>query len=178
MILYHNFHLTPKEYQKADLHKLLPVFNDCPHCHAQLRLYRHGFRNRYALLFSVVLLLVVCRFRCRCCNKTFTLLPTFLLPRFQSTNQSILSFLHSRWKVGQDTVYRQLSYFYRRRFLQNLLLLQGFLCSLGNRDPVPSNPKEKAMTLLDRMISGGGCEALAQKFFAQFQQSFMAPHAV
>jgi transposase-like protein len=173
MILYHDFGLTPEEYQKCDLKKILPVFDVCPHCHAHLQLYRHGFRNRYALVLGIVFLLVVCRFRCRCCKKSFTLLPSFLLPQFQNTASSIISFLHSGWKIGKDSIYRQLSYFYRKRFLQNLPLLQGFMIGLGNRDPVPSDKKEKAITILEWMLSVG-CEALVQKFFAQFHQSFMA----
>ena len=177
MIIYHDFGLTPQQYQEADIKLLLPVIEACPCYDAQTRLYRHGFRNHYALLAESAFLLLVCRFRCRYCKKTFTLLPTFLLPRFQSTLDTVLGILTSRWKHGKDTTYRQLSYFYRRRFLQNLPLLQGFLYSLGYRDAVPSSQKERATTLLDR-LSSGGCEVLAQKFFARFHQSFMATNAV
>lgn len=173
MILYHDFGLTPEKYQESDLQKILPVFETCPHCHAHLRLYRHGFRNRYAMVLGVVLLLVICRFRCRCCKKTFTLLPSFLLPHFQNTASSIMSFLYSILKTGKDSIYRQLSYFYRKRFLQNLPLVQGFMAGLGIRDPVPSDKKEKAITILEWMLSIG-CETPVQEFFAQYNQSFMA----
>ncbi len=52
----------------------------CRHCQAESGIHRHGryYRKLYTLLEEVKL--VIFRFKCSTCGKTFSLLPPFLIP--------------------------------------------------------------------------------------------------
>ena len=52
----------------------------CRHCQAQGRFHRHGFYTRKLYTLFEALDLVIFRFKCTTCERTFGLFPPFLLP--------------------------------------------------------------------------------------------------
>ena len=174
MIHYHDYGLSPEEYKNSDIKLIIPTFGTClnPQCRAVDRLYKHGYRTRYAVLGCLALLIVICRLKCRHCKKTFTIMPSFLLKKFQYTAPSILSFLSQFFKHRHYRVYRQLIYFYRKRFLSNIKLVEMFFRSDGNSRIFPQNFNEKAMKLIE-LITEDGIENFCEKFSTRFGKHFM-----
>lgn len=71
---------------------LLMTLNGCPkewrptvcrHCAAEAGFHRHGHYNRTLYTLEEVLEIVIFRFKCKSCEKTFGLLPSFV-ERYQS----------------------------------------------------------------------------------------------
>jgi len=174
MVHYHNYSLTPQEYASADMKSIVPVYNVClnPDCRAVDRLYRHGYRERYAIIGYLVILILICRVKCRHCKKAFTILPSFLLKKFQHTAANIISFLKDFFEDKYSCAYRQLLYFYRKKFLSNINLFEMFFRDAGIREVLPGSVKEKAMRLIELILSQG-VENFHQKFLTRFGKHFM-----
>ena len=177
MSQYHDFGLNPQEYASTDIKNIVPIFEVClnPKCRAVDRLYRHGYRQRYAIVGCIILLIFICRLKCRHCKKAFTILPSFLLRKFQHTVGSIMDFLRDFFKRRYSGVYRQLLYFYRKRFLSNLNLFEMFFRSTGIMDIFPQDLFERAMKVIELIIEEG-VEIFNQKFSTRFDKHFMTPN--
>ena len=120
------------------------------------------------------LFIPILRLKCPGCEKTFSLLPDFLLPFYQTPVKLILEYLKRYWAGQKPTVYYQKLQFYHRRFLRNLNLVEAFFREMGCRDKIPRNIKEKAIKLLEMVRAFPKAETFARRFFDHFQQSFMA----
>ncbi len=154
---------------------VFPIIEVCPFldCKAVHKLYRHGFRKRYAVAGRDVFSLVICRIRCPICGRVLTILPSFLLERFITVLDSMIEILAHKFKQNLNLVSRQLVAFYTRRFLRNLNHIEIFIRSLGCRDSLPTNPVEKAIRFIE-MIRTTGKETFTTRFFAHFNKSIMA----
>jgi len=71
---------------------LLFILNGCPkelrpkacrHCAAEAGFHRHGHYSRMLYTFEEILEIIIFRFKCKACGKTFGLLPSFV-ERYQS----------------------------------------------------------------------------------------------
>jgi hypothetical protein len=69
--------------------------------------------------------------------------------------------------------YRQLMFFYKKRFLKNLPKYIAFFRDFKKEEVFSSNKKEKAIKLF-KMISSFPKENFAKKFYDHFQTNFMA----
>lgn len=144
-----NFKLSPAQY--ASLGRdfvIFPSLLTCPACHANVQLYRHGFYFRNVLTTYAEYRIEICRYLCRSCQKTISLLPTFLLPYFQRCCLSILEVLRGFF-CGINKFCRQLMTFYLHRFRRNMNSVVISFRERGLKLKIPDNDKEKAIKLID-----------------------------
>ena len=166
--------ITLVEYYRKGVDNEYPVIDTCQGCFSRVELLRHGFYWRYAVLLKRSYFIPILRLKCPCCEKTFSLLPDFLLPFYQTPVKLILECLRRYWAGQKPAAYYQKLQFYRRRFLKNLNLVEAFFREMGCRDKIPRNIKEKAIKLLEMVRAFPKAETFARRFHDHFQQSFMA----
>jgi hypothetical protein len=93
MQIIHNFDISPREYHERGTLNNFPIIDICPCCSYPKRLTKHGFYWRYAVFFHQYFRIPILRFRCLSCDKTFSILPDFLLPYFQHSLEFVLECL-------------------------------------------------------------------------------------
>jgi len=161
--------MTPQEYAKNCESTEWPVIEKCPICGARTNLHSHGSYMRNALPSRDVELMVkIRRLLCPICRKTVSLLPSFLLSRFQYTARFIVKSLCKKVKS-----YSQLIRFHWKRFLENLSAIQAFFREMGFGKAFPEEEKEKAIKLL-ALIENSGVEEFSMVFHKHYRRSFMA----
>ena len=160
--------MSLEQYAKAES-ICYPTIKRCPVCGARTKLTGHGFYHRNALpMPSLVLLLAIRRLFCGVCHKTVSLLPWFLLPRFQYSLALIIDSLRSKRDIC-----RQLLQQWRRRFWRNTNAMLAFLRDLGFNASLPRAPDEKAIRLL-RQIENTEPTVFSSLYHKRFRRSFMA----
>jgi hypothetical protein len=171
IILVFQFGESIEEYVRLGKNNDFPSLDRCPSCKGQIRLNRHGFYTRNAITKAKTYVIFICRLRCPSCSKTFSLLPGFLLPFFQYTFSTILSYLGEALISQVRSIYYQLAQFYRRRFKENLNRVEMFFRDNGFKDPLPKGI-EKAIKLLE-MIQLGSTH-FVKKWESHFPENLMA----
>lgn len=83
----YNFKMSLEEYVEKGRDLAFPDIYGCqnPNCCYQGRMNHHGFYERNAISFNGIHRIPIHRYICPVCNKTFSLLPSFLLPYYQYT---------------------------------------------------------------------------------------------
>ncbi|SES71539.1 DUF6431 domain-containing protein [Anaerobranca gottschalkii] len=171
----HDFKISIKTYCENNIHNDYPEFNICPMCKAHVNLEKKGFYKRYAITLHNIYQIKIRRYYCPCCKKTLSILPSFLLPRYQYSLEVIMECLEILILNKKQHVpfYRQLMFFYKKRFLKNLPKYIAFFRDFKKEEVFSSNKKEKAIKLF-KMISSFPKENFAKKFYDHFQTNFMA----
>ena len=172
MQIIHKFDISPRENHERGTLNNFPEINICPCCSYPKRLIRHGYYWRHAVFFHQYFRIPILRFRCLSCDKTFSILPDFLLPYFQHSLEFVLECLREYFLKCTSKVYHQLLQFYRRRFLRNLNLISAFFRDKGYRGIVPE--KNKAIKLLEMIGAFPKAKTLAKRFYDHFNRNFMA----
>ena len=149
--------VTLKEYVKDRNSAIFPIILKCPICGAEVKLYRHGFYSRNVITPRQEYCINICRYICRSCRRTISLLPIYLLPYFQQDRQSILKSLRDYFTYGVSWPYRQIAEWYRQRFLRNLAAIIGGLREERLIYRVPDDKNEKAIKVM-----GGLAASLAR----------------
>ena len=131
----------------------LPVFKECPICKSSVRLHRHGFYSRYAVVREVESIIKICRYLCPSCQGTISLLPFFIFSYFQHDKNSILTSLRAflSGKKQVSVFSRQLVSFWCRRFLDNLPAIISALRERGWLDILPGDDRKKAIKAAERL---------------------------
>ena len=173
MIIYHSFGVSVEEYAAKGRENLAPIIEGCLNCNARARLRNHGYYMRYALEGEVVYRLCIRRLKCVSCRKTFSLLPDFLIPQFQSTFLSILRTIKDRLSKQKSLRNRQRSQFYMKRFMQWLTRTEMFFRSQDDLRIFPVDSKEKTTNAVQLILDFGESTFL-RRFRGQFATSFMA----
>ena len=157
-----------------------PAFPSCPICKVNKKLYRHGYYYRYGVQEGNCLeRMAICRYICQnpACKSTFSVIPAFLIPRFQFSIGSILTLLKKKLD-GEKLLdgIRQRAAFYYKRFIndvhQNWLL--QFFRQEGVTNTIPEKKIKKAKKLL-KMIKDFGESTFLRKSTDPFSNYFMAP---
>lgn len=172
MQIIHSFHITPREYHKRGKNNDFPQIDICPCYSYPSPLARHGFYWRNALFRQQEFRIPILRLKCSSCKKTISLLPDFLLPRFQYSLEFILEVLRKFFLHCKTTTYYQLLQFYRRRFLGNLNRIGAFFRDKGYKGILPE--KGKAIKLLELISAFPKAGTFAKRFQDHFQRNFMA----
>jgi hypothetical protein len=114
----------------------------CPHCRSERTLQALGYyvRNLTALASARVLRLWVRRFRCRCCTKTVSLLPSFAQPYRLIQNETIHRFVIGEiWQI--DVVHwTALLVRYGRQFKRRIPEMRRVLSGAFQRAPPSARP--------------------------------------
>jgi len=171
----HDFRISVKEYHEKGQDNQFPEFSTCPLCRAQAPLKKHGFYQRYAIVFRHCFRIFIRRYYCTQCKKTISVLPTLLLPYYQHSLEIIMSCLEDYFtrKKSRIPFYRQFVDSHGKRFLRNVPRYISFFRDLDRHIVFNGDRKEKAIKLLE-MISSFPKEPFAKRFFNHFNTSFMA----
>jgi len=173
LVIAYNFNSSLRDYAVRGVNNYFPRINRCPHCRGMVNLIRHGFYWRNAIEGEELFRIPICRLKCPSCNKTVSLLPNFLIPYFQYTVSTILDRLKSSFIDRVITGQRQLTEFYRKRYLKQLKQVEMFFRDDGFREPLPTDSKEKAIKLLE-MILALGKATFVRRSTGHFIDNFMA----
>jgi len=166
---------TLPSYAELGKKNSFPELEQCPQCKARNRLKRHGFYFRYAVEGEVVYQIPICRLKCPSCKRTVSLLPDFLIPYFQHTLHTVITWLKDKLSNSTSHRSRQLAWFYLKRFFRQLNQVEMFFRALGWKEKSPSQIKEKAIKLLE-MIRLFGEAPFLRKSRGHFKSNFMASH--
>ncbi len=154
MIIPHHYGITIHEYCRRGKENLYPEIVGCRSCVYGGRLRRHGHYERNALSLGASYRLFIPRYLCPVCGRTCSILPSFLLPRFQyvlavihlllrcytlteCSMESLAQFLRG---CGQAAFSYQLLSFYRKRLLLNRGSITATLAEL--RVELPSGGED------------------------------------
>lgn len=94
MIILTKFLKNILEYEKLGKANIFPVQYGCKNCGYLGKLHRHGFYYRNAITRYTIHRVVIIRFKCPSCKKTYSLLPSFLIPYYQYTFDTIFLCLY------------------------------------------------------------------------------------
>lgn len=73
------------EYISLGKEIFYPIPYGCKHCGYEGRLHRHGFYSRNVISQYGIYRVFILRIKCPSCHKTYSILPSFLIPYYQYT---------------------------------------------------------------------------------------------
>lgn len=82
------------EYEKLGKANIFPIQYNCSNCGYMGRLHRHGFYCRNVITKFSIHQIYILRIKCPSCNKTYSLIPSFLIPYYQYSFEFIFSCLY------------------------------------------------------------------------------------
>src|SRR5690554_8087486 len=88
----YDFGLTIKEYSKNVKNNDFPEISKCPCCNDKM--IKNGFYSRYVITSKKTYVIYIRRYRCKHCGVTLSILPSFLLPRFQRSLRDIFNCIY------------------------------------------------------------------------------------
>jgi hypothetical protein len=144
----------------------------CQHC-SNTKFHGHGWRRRYVNHYGQDYHIFVQRFKCCGCRRTITILPSFLARKFIHSIDDILSHIKRSYQGLKDTISRQLSAFYQKRFRWFLSPLIMFLNGQGLQFSLPAKENEKAIKVIETLQSRLP-NSLSESFFRSTNKHFMA----
>lgn len=97
-----NFGISVKDYAERGKENQFPKKEKCPHCQKTKKVIQYGFYRRWCQQIEIL----IKRYFCKDCGKTFSLLPSFLCSRIGETVEVVERIL---WHIGQGKSYRQSS---------------------------------------------------------------------
>jgi len=184
--------VSPEEYQRLGKNFPFAVPNSCPSpdCLVKVPPQKHGFYERNAMDDNFSRRILIRRYYCKHCNKTVSYLPSFCLPYFQYTIETIFIALcyvldsrHSLRAYLEFLKHLQRApshlQFYARRFLTNLNRIK-----VGLRQLLPGTcllpdkqDKRKGAQEVLRIVASGfpQIQTFSTRYYAQCKYSFMAP---
>ncbi|MCE0497997.1 MAG: DUF6431 domain-containing protein [Methylacidiphilales bacterium] len=166
MQLIYAIDIDPEKYVAESFHKRMLPPAECPHCYRVKTLWGLGYYSRnLSRMVRGALLILVRRFRCRCCRKTVSVLPGFAQPYRFVQNRTIEKYV--RGNPFSDEVVRHLDLLsqYWRRFRIWLPELERTLGHILKRAP-PNDPFTAWRFLL---AVHGNLALTTQKLVAGFQ---------
>lgn len=173
MQIIHNFDISPAQYFLNGQDNEFLVIKRCPHCNDLM--IKNGFYKRFVITLNrKTYTIFIRRYRCKHCNHTVSILPSFLLPRFQRSLEFIFHcldqyFLEKSYTLG----YRQV-HFYCQRFRKNIPGLISFFRDILNlRLSFEEKIKKKAIKLIE-MIKSTPAHTFSQRYHNHFNRNFMA----
>jgi hypothetical protein len=169
----HDFGMDIATYQKYGKKIETPRIYECINCGGKGLLHRHGFYLKYAITEDNSIQILICRLKCRHCRNAFSVIPDFLIPRFQHTLTTIITRLKEFIEFKKTTGSRQLLAFYLRRFMNNINWIHSFFVELGERSGIPEDKKERATKYL-KMIRDFGESTFLRRSKGHLSSYFMA----
>lgn len=82
------------EYMNLGKEIYIPPVYGCNHCGYEGRLHRHGYYHRNVITKYAVTTVAILRLKCPSCKKTEGILPSFLIPYYQYSLDTILDCLY------------------------------------------------------------------------------------
>jgi transposase-like protein len=94
------FGSSVKDYAERGKGNQFPRREKCPHCQRQDKVIWYGFYSRWCHQVTIV----IKRYFCKHCLKTFSLMPSFLCHRISETVEVVERIL---WQIDQGKSYRE-----------------------------------------------------------------------
>lgn len=94
-----DFGISVKEYAERGKENQFPRIEECPHCHRRNEVIRYGYYSRWCWQLTMV----IKRYFCKHCSKTFSLLPLFLCVGIGETLEVVERII---WHISQGKSYR------------------------------------------------------------------------
>lgn len=168
----HNFNLSIEIYSALGKNNNFPSFSKCTCCGDLL--IKNGFYSRYVIHHSKTYLIYIQRFRCKHCNSSFSILPSFLIPNFQRSLCDIFIIIKNYMFNSKFFSYPNSVYFYVKRFINNSIIIASFFRETINSSIIFSNSSYKKAIKLIKMIINQKADTFSKRFFNHFNTSFMA----
>ncbi|MDK2799619.1 MAG: hypothetical protein PWQ70_1238 [Clostridiales bacterium] len=149
MISITNFYKDITQYFQLGKAIFIPTPYGCKHCGYLGRIHRHGYYQRNAITRYTVYRIHILRLKCPSCKKTFSVLPSFLIPYYQYTFEVIFLCLY---------------YFYVLKFDYNKVIstLQSFHAQCAITTTYLCNFKQRMSQ----------CTPLVRLFFAHYDDFY------
>jgi len=172
MQIIHDFKIGIKEYARKGKDNEAPIVSKCSNCGDLM--IKHGFYTRFVITGFNTYTIVIQRYKCKHCNQTVSILPSFLIPNFQRSLNDIVNSIKEYLQNKKYILGKRQVHFYCQRFHNNLPAFISFF-----RDSIKSNlsfrgAKNKKATKLLEMILDSPVTTFSQRFFNHFNLSFMA----
>jgi len=100
MINITEFQVIITRYAKLGKDNVFPVIYGCKNCGYEGRLHHHGFYERNVITQYEVYRVFILRLKCPSCNKTYSLIPSFLIPYRQYCFEHIFLCLYYSFVKG------------------------------------------------------------------------------
>jgi|SRR5690554_6577011 len=171
MQIIHDFKTTIKKYSENRKQNDYPVLTECPHCHD--RMVKNGFYKRYVITSCGTYIIYIRRYRCKYkdCGLSISILPSFLLPRFQRSLNSIFNSIKEYVFNRKFLLYRRAVFFYLQRFRFNIPgIISFFRDTINIKIPFK---KRKTIKLIE-MIRSYPTPTFSRRFHNHFNTCFMA----
>jgi len=127
----HDFGMDIAAYQKCGKKIETPRIYECIDCGGKGLMHRHGFYTKYATTEVESSQILICRLRCRHCKNAFSVIPDFLIPKFQHTLSTVIIRLKEFIEFKRTKGSRQLMAFHLKRFMNNINWIHSFFVKLG-----------------------------------------------
>ncbi len=170
-----------------------PPLTRCHNCRKTVQFKKHGFYGRFLVTTIFKDKIYIRRYICPACGHTISYLPSFCLPRFIYGLEYIFSYTYHSFLSSSTLtscleklnvinkglgITRQLLYHYRKRFMENLNLIQTGLRQMNPKVKLPDstlNKRERAKKLL-MMIKDAPdrVDSFSQKFYETTNKTILA----
>ena len=166
----------------------------CPSCGYEGMLHRHGHYDRNAVTFHKHFIISIQRFLCPSCGKTYSILPSFLIPYFIYTFDVIVFCIYSTLKLRktstvlcyelrnlnkQSFISAQSICFFKKRFLSKLHLLNYFFAGIGSfhydSDLCALSEDMAASVLITKILSFENPSSFNYEYFRYMPKYFLSP---
>lgn len=165
----------------------------CPSCGYEGMLHRHGHYKRNVVTMHQHFVINVQRFLCPSCGKTYSLLPSFLIPYFiytfdvvifclysilvlQKTAGSVCSILRECNK--QCFISIQSIYFFKKRFLLKLHIVNSFFAAIDlfhyDSDLSLFTKDKAAAILITKILRFNSSKSFNYEFFKRMPEYFLS----
>jgi len=169
MQIIHDFKTTIKSYSHNQKLNNYPILTECPHCHDHL--IKNGFYRRYVITSSQTYIIYIRRYRCKHCAVSISILPSFLLPRFQRSLYCIFNSIKNYVFNQKFLLYRRAVFLYLQRFKSNIPGIISFFRDTINKKI--SFKKRKTIKLIE-LIQSCPAQTFSRRFHNHFNTCFMA----
>lgn len=169
----HDFNISPVQYYKKRQDNEFPIIDKCPICGDEM--IKNGFYERTIITFShKTYIIFIRRYRCKHCDHTISILPSFLLPFFQRSLAFIFHCLEQYYYHKNYVFSHRQTHFYCSRFRDNIPgIISFFRNKVNSLLNFGKKTNKKAIKLIE-MIKNSPVPTFNRRYKDHFQSSFMA----
>lgn len=174
MVILHDFGIGIEEYEAKGKGNNFPSLEKCPGCRsvAQGNVHRNGYYWRYGIN-ERELYIPICRFRCLNCNVTISILPSFLIPYFQHTLDTMLERLSGVLNGEKVKGSRQQLTQHLKRFNERIHWVHSFFTDLGYKLGFTQDIKKEALKYMTMIQDFGESTSFFRRSWGHLSSYFM-----
>lgn len=165
----------------------------CSNCGYKGMLHRHGHYNRNVITLTQHFMISIQRFKCPCCGKTYSLIPSFLIPYYIYTFDVVIFCLYCIFNLQKKSNYVcsilhdcntkcfisiQSISFFKARFLSKINLINSFFAAIDSFHydsnlSILSNDKAAAI-LLTKILNFNNSKCFNYEYFKRMPKYFLS----